>query len=192
MGDETTAQPAGWYQDPGGSGGQRWWDGRQWGGLAQPQPPPRARPASVKAAMLAVAGAALAAVGCFLPWITVSAPLVGTLSRNGMGDFGDGWVVIALAVVGGGIAAIHIAQPQSGRVGVVPAVTGALMGAVAAHDGWKVLERLAEVEDDSGMVTAGLGPGLFAVGFGAVAMLAGGVVMWRAGGGANGGARPAP
>lgn len=30
MSDETTAQPAGWYQDPAGVGRQRWWDGQQW------------------------------------------------------------------------------------------------------------------------------------------------------------------
>ena len=41
MGDQA---PAGWYPDPGGSGGQRWWDGDQWTDALQPSPGQGAMP----------------------------------------------------------------------------------------------------------------------------------------------------
>ena len=40
-----TTTPAGWYPDPAGSGGQRWWDGSTWGEQVQPAPQPVAQPA---------------------------------------------------------------------------------------------------------------------------------------------------
>lgn len=40
-----TTTPAGWYPDPAGSGGQRWWNGSTWGDQVQPAPQPVAQPA---------------------------------------------------------------------------------------------------------------------------------------------------
>ena len=39
-----TTTPAGWYPDPGGSGGARWWDGTAWGDQLQAAPQPVAQP----------------------------------------------------------------------------------------------------------------------------------------------------
>jgi len=33
-----TTSPAGWYPDPAGSGGLRWWNGVEWGEQVQPAP----------------------------------------------------------------------------------------------------------------------------------------------------------
>jgi len=39
-----TIPAAGWYPDPAGSGGQRWWNGSAWGDQVQPAPQPVAQP----------------------------------------------------------------------------------------------------------------------------------------------------
>ena len=39
-----TTPAAGWYPDPAGSGGMRWWDGVAWGDQVQPAPQPVAQP----------------------------------------------------------------------------------------------------------------------------------------------------
>lgn len=45
--DERQTRPeAGWYRDPGGSGGLRWWDGTTWTGYVTGPPPTPAAPAA--------------------------------------------------------------------------------------------------------------------------------------------------
>ena len=36
MSNDRPPTPAGWYPDPSGTGGQRWWDGQQWTDQLQP------------------------------------------------------------------------------------------------------------------------------------------------------------
>ncbi len=47
--------PPGWYPDPAGGGGSRWWDGTTWTGYTNPVPPVGAHPALVAATQEAAA-----------------------------------------------------------------------------------------------------------------------------------------
>jgi len=62
--------PAGWYPDPGGSGGWRWWDGSIWTPhLTAPSGPPRSAVPSLVAAELRM-----------VPWALASAAVLGILA----------------------------------------------------------------------------------------------------------------
>ncbi len=74
-----TAPPSGWYADPDGSGGQRYWDGEHWTTRRQPkQPTPRsglrqrwgALPVPVRVTLAVVLVAALTGIG----WTLFSEP----------------------------------------------------------------------------------------------------------------------
>lgn len=142
----------GWYDDPGGSGRQRYWDGARWtehltpaapapasasAGVPQGQP---ARPASrTKAPSIPLlAACAAAVVGTLMPWvdvqgITVNAfekdlPwfLTGYSATSGEGTLAHGWLVLALAAVAAASAAAVIPK----RVGVPAAGVAVLALAV--------------------------------------------------------------
>jgi hypothetical protein len=52
----------------------------------------------VPGATMTLLGGVLIVLGSFLPWLTATAPLVGTMSRNGM-EGGDGIITLILGVV---------------------------------------------------------------------------------------------
>jgi hypothetical protein len=63
-----TTTPAGWYPDPGGTGGLRWWDGAAWGEQVQPVPQP-AQPWGAAAPSASVAaGPQQWGAGAAEPW----------------------------------------------------------------------------------------------------------------------------
>jgi hypothetical protein len=75
-----------------------------WQPAPQPPPPPPPAPSGlmrnpvVPGATMALLGGVLIVLGSFLPWLTATAPLVGTISRNGM-EGGDGIITLILGVV---------------------------------------------------------------------------------------------
>ncbi|MEV4533331.1 hypothetical protein AB0J82_05810 [Asanoa sp. NPDC049518] len=82
------------------------------------------------------AGAA-AALGSFLPWATVSAPLFGSISTSGV-DGGDGWITAALgmALVGFGTLVLR-GQDLHRALGIVTMVAALALLALGA---WKVAD----------------------------------------------------
>jgi hypothetical protein len=114
----------------------------------------------------------LALAGCLLPWVTVTAPLIGTMSRNAtMG--GDGTIAIVLS-----IALIVVSLPRFlPREGYVVRAAAVLTSAGVLALGISLLARVNEATaafDVPLAATAALGPGLWVlVAGGAVGVVAG-------------------
>lgn len=99
----TTQTPAGWYPDPAGGGGQRWWDGYQWATNALPagmtpvrdmQPGERLALATIDAEQAPGRGKALAALICGIVGVVIGlVPILGLLA------FALGIVAIVLGVI---------------------------------------------------------------------------------------------
>ena len=72
-----------------------------------PTYPPTALPVNRTPAWIVLAAGAVAILASFLPWASITAPFVGTVTTYGTD--GDGWITIAAAavVVGFGIAALR-------------------------------------------------------------------------------------
>jgi Protein of unknown function (DUF2510) len=124
----TTAGPPdpGWYTDPLGSVGSRWWDGAAWAGpVSLPQPPGRRLPGWAKTCFavgigLAVTNLALISLMLFIVVFFVGGDR--TVSRTG-----DLWVC---AAVGLAVASVAAAARGANRVRL-----GALIAAIAVIAG---------------------------------------------------------
>ena len=99
-----------------------------------PPPPVVAGNASVKGAVLGLIGGAAIVAGSFLPWITVSAPFVGSLSKNGM-EGGDGVITLAIGIA---IVALSLTGMLGGKVsaasGVIMLLASLAAGAIGVID----------------------------------------------------------
>lgn len=137
----------GWPPAPGPAGG--------------PPPPPGATTGFSTFQKLALAGAAVAAVGSLLPWASVSS-VFGTISKSGMD--GDGVITLVLAVAAGALVLTRKAP------GVVIALM-ALIGVVAVID----IADVSRLADDTGFAEVSVGFGLWLVAIGAVLGLVGSI-----------------
>jgi hypothetical protein len=155
----STAQtPPGWYPDPSGSGGQRYWDGSQWtehysSGTAPAPAPAYAAPVAAQQPAGPVPslwwGAPVATllllIGAVGPWVSADVPLFGqSLSANGLDR--DGSITLLLGIVAGVLLVVW-RQKRAAWAGVVAAVLGALTILIAIIDIADVSGKSSDVVD---------------------------------------------
>jgi hypothetical protein len=146
-----------------------------------PSPPPAPsglmRNPVVPGATMTLIGGVLIVLGSFLPWLTATAPLVGTISRNGM-EGGDGVITLILGVV---TILIGVTQLTATNLPTLlqrsPIVTGAITGIVAVSNYLNVQQRIEDVREESELIAASVGAGIWTLVVGAVLAVVGGVLV---------------
>jgi hypothetical protein len=154
-----------------------------WQPAPQPPPPPPPAPSGlmrnpvVPGATMALLGGVLIVLGSFLPWLTATAPLVGTISRNGM-EGGDGIITLILGVV---TILIGVTQLTATNLPTLvqrsTIVTGAITGIVAIINYLNVQRRIEDVREESELIAASVGAGIWTLIVGAVLAIVGGVLV---------------
>ena len=138
--------------------------------------------------VIIVIGGSLAALGSFLPWLSASAPLVGTVTKSGLDGGGDGIITLILGVILALAGVAHVAQAGPARVAAAAAFFVSLGLGLIAFKGLadvSVRETLMRVqlalEDNmfADAVSVSAGMGLYVVIIGAVFGVVGAVVALR-------------
>jgi hypothetical protein len=154
-----------------------------WQPTPQPSPPPPPpaglmRNPVVPGATMTLLGGVLIVVGSFLPWLTATAPLVGTISRNGMEGGGDGIFTLILGVI---TILIGVTQLTATNMPTLlqrsPIITGAITGIVAVINYLDVQQRIEDVREESELIAASVGAGIWTLVVGAVLAIVGGVLV---------------
>ncbi len=147
-------------------------------GAPQPQSPalvdaPRSHPA---ARWLLVAGAALVIIGAPLPWAEVSAPFVGSLTKNGTEGDGIITLILGLALVGLGAPAIFGGKRLKVGLAVGAVIVAGLVMVVAGVDIADVQDIVNDVEAEEALATASVGMGLWLTAIGGALAFCGAAV----------------
>jgi hypothetical protein len=124
------------------------------------------------ASIAAVVGGAFIAIGGFLPWITVVAPLVGTVQRSGV-DLGDGIIAILIGVAVAIIGLEAAARGGKSSAGLVLVGLGLVAVIGGGIEVYLVNDRIRSL-DTSIRDLASVGAGLWLI-------LAGGAIAFTAG-----------
>ena len=165
--------------------GKFFWDGQAW--KPMPAAPAAAAPVNRAPGLVILAGGIIIVIAPFFPWLSATAPFVGTISRSLMDGGGDG---VILLVVGAAVAALGgfaAARGPQKWVGVLALIPLAISGLVSILDYSDVSGRVSNATAASDLIIASVGPGPFVAGFGIVIGAIGAVMALIAG---PGGFRP--
>ncbi len=128
---------------------------------------------------LVILGGALIAIGSFLPWIVLSAPLVGTLTKSGM-EGGDGIWTLILGTVTVVIGVVKLtASRMPSLLQSSPIVTGAISAVIAGVNLADISNRVDAARAASPLVAGSIGAGIWSILVGAALAIVGGFVLYR-------------
>jgi hypothetical protein len=115
------------------------------------------------ASTVMLAAAAGVGVGCFLPWITVTAPFVGTISRSGVDDGGDGIVFLGVAAALAAVAFRSRSTPPNRRAKFGALALIVLLGVLTMYEFGSISSRFADAKTASDLISTSYGAGLILV-----------------------------
>lgn len=103
----------------------------------------------------AIGAAGALTLGAFLPWVTVTVPLAGTLTRSGIQTGGDGWFFILLAAAT--LIAVLNTRPAA------TALLGTTATGLALYEIIHIQHRITTAQNgpQGNLVVAGIGNGLW-------------------------------
>lgn len=108
-----------------------------------PAPAPPGRPVDRTAALM-ILGAGLGIVlASFLPWATITAPIVGSMSVSGT-DGGDGWITAAVGAAVAGYGAMILRRRLPAVLGWFAALGGLGVAGLAV---WDIIDLRSRVAD---------------------------------------------
>jgi hypothetical protein len=127
--------------------------------------------------ILVLTGAAVVLVATFMPWLTATAPFVGTTSRN-LIDGGDGQILAGVAVAAGLLGLTMLVRGPNTVMVILVALLAAVASWVIVLDYQEVSGRVANVPTAAGGFTiiAEVGPGPYLAGVGVIVWVIGGIV----------------
>jgi hypothetical protein len=144
--------------------GRFYWDGQTW----KPIPTPNASPINRVPGLVVLAGATVLVIGSFLPWITATAPFVGTITRSLMDGGSDG---LFLDSVGGVVLLIGLAMTIRGPmrgISLAAILTLVVAAVIVLFDYNDLQGRVANVTSASNLIIASVGAGPYVSAFGIV------------------------
>jgi len=126
-----------------------------------PKKPVTGSPA-MNAALMVAGGVGLMILGSMLPWITVVAPFVGSISRSGVEAGGDGIITLVLGVITVGIGLSRILAIKLSVSQWAPWATALVCGGVGGWDAYNVHQG----SNGNAAVSIGIGLYLIVLGVG--------------------------
>lgn len=154
--------------------GRHWWDGTAW------VPMPNAKHAGPQptrvAGAIVLAGGAIAAAGCFMPWLRMSAPLVGTITRTALS--GDGMILLIAAVVAAMLGVMMLVRPTGRIVALCGLALGAVGVLIIAVDYSDLSSRVTHAQSGEARIIAEIGEGFYVAALGTMVWIVGTLMGW--------------